>query len=991
MARAAVAVALAVQAKAADLNSTYQWNPVRIGAGGFVTGFVSHPLDPDIRYCRTDVGNAYRWDNTAQEWMPMIVRNADGTGLPADVAAVPGITGCSSIAVDPSNTNIVLMAFPVRRSDDLKATFPSLYENVYRSTDGGRTFTKGNLAVIGAPNGSWRCNGERLKVDPNNGNIIYYCTGTAGLYRSTDAGATWGAVTAGGAPTAAATPINIHFDKNGGTTSAFGQTVSSVVYVVGGDTDVYRSSDGGQNWTNITTGTLLSGHTTNSTLDQNGALWVPLRQNPNGNKLWKFTGTWTTYTVATNASYGYLTSVAVDPTNANRLFAITSGCSVSRSVNGGASWTNLGTFKFANTFGWLPQPVGWRSSGGIFFDANGELWVPQGNEGILRYVPTYSETSINWTIQSKGIEEMVAQDIIIPKGGGDHAVTATEDTTAHYINDPSQFTAVHSTLAPQLLSASNGISTCPNATNYLAIASSDIFNTSSGNNFSGYSNDGGLTWTQFASNPKALQAGSIAVSYRGAWGLGSDRIVMLPYNNRPPYYSHDGGATWTPTASFALTSGTTMVTQIGWWNAALKQRQLKADPFVPGKFYLNFISNGTLSTFHTSSDSGVTWSIVPNAGLPRYAHAGNLEVNYAVQEDLWFVDGFQGTGTTSTPHGLYHSAPGTGNVFTKVPGVQYAWNLALGKGRGQPGDAAYTVFFYGKLASDPAWGIFRSVDAGTTWDRISYYPAGIFDTPTCMAASWDTFGLVYVGFMGNSYVYGKPQSPHIAFTQNFNAGTSISTFTGTTVNLFNTVSQGTAGGGYSITANKELLITRGTDTTNLPLLASGGNLSASLQSGCIIKGTVRAAANPNNYSSRIPVYLQVGTGATLASNLGVYINVGGTAAAPAVSMQPQSQTATNSVSSSTGTPFWLVINKSGSPITYIRPDGISQTLNTSKYDLWFGPDGNSGAVTNKWLAYPTNVLDSFWFLIPSSQSANGCAVAIDDLKVGAIGIGTTQF
>jgi hypothetical protein len=333
---------------AADLSSSYAWNSVRIGAGGYVTGFVTHPLNANVRYCRTDVGNAYRWDNTLGEWMPMIVRNADGTGLPADVAAVPGTTGCSSVAVDPSNVNVVLMAFPVKRSADMNTTYPSLQENIYRSTDGGVTFTKGNLAVVGDPNGlqgSWRAQGERLKVDPNNGNIVYYCTAFAGLYRSLDAGATWAAVTGGGVPTSTSKPLNILYYKNGGTSTLSGQTVSSVIYVVGQDTDVFRSADGGQTWTNITTGTLLSTHTTNSTIDQNGTLWVPQR---NAAKVWKYTGAWTTYNVAI---YDTVTSVAVDPANANRLFAVSNGGAVSRSINGGTSWTHFGRFAYANTFG----------------------------------------------------------------------------------------------------------------------------------------------------------------------------------------------------------------------------------------------------------------------------------------------------------------------------------------------------------------------------------------------------------------------------------------------------------------------------------------------------------------------------------------------------------------------------------------------------------------------------------------------------------------
>ena len=79
-------------------------------------------------------------------------------------------------------------------------------------------------------------------------------------------------------------------------------------------------------------------------------------------------------------------------------------------------------------------------------------------------------------------------------------------------------------------------------------------------------------------------------------------------------------------------------------------------------------------------------------------------------------------------------------------------------------------------------------------------------------------------------------------------------------------------------------------------------------------------------------------------------------------------------------------------MTYTRPDGLTKTLGNGKMDLWFGADGNSGAVLDVYLAYPTYVIDSFWFNLSGSWSvSNGCAVAIDDLKVSTIAVGTTQF
>ena len=87
----------------------------------------------------------------------------------------------------------------------------------------------------------------------------------------------------------------------------------------------------------------------------------------------------------------------------------------------------------------------------------------------------------------------------------------------------------------------------------------------------------------------------------------------------------------------------------------------------------------------------------------------------------------------------------------KVPAVDRAITQAVGKGPENKG----AVYFHGRLVDNPEWGVFRSLDNGTTWERINGFPAGLIDMPTCMAASQDTFGLVAIGFTGNSFVYGR--------------------------------------------------------------------------------------------------------------------------------------------------------------------------------------------------------------------------------------------
>jgi hypothetical protein len=93
-------------------------------------------------------------------------------------------------------------------------------------------------------------------------------------------------------------------------------------------------------------------------------------------------------------------------------------------------------------------------------------------------------------------------------------------------------------------------------------------------------------------------------------------------------------------------------------------------------------------------------------------------------------------------------------------------SFALGAGSGQPGDAPYTIYYeerdsidtYVNPPRDQSQGIFRSTNAGASWDRIARrFPFGIFDPGygSYMSASWDTYGLVGMTRAGQGFVYGK--------------------------------------------------------------------------------------------------------------------------------------------------------------------------------------------------------------------------------------------
>ena len=138
---------------------SYEWKSVPIVGGGFVDGIVFHPEAPGVRYCRTDMGGAYRWDAASNQWTPLL----DWISLDES-----NLQGVESIAIDPQNPQNVYIACGTYTSSSNGA--------ILCSYDGGRTFARIDVPFTMGGNENGRGNGERMMVDPQNGNIIYMGT-----------------------------------------------------------------------------------------------------------------------------------------------------------------------------------------------------------------------------------------------------------------------------------------------------------------------------------------------------------------------------------------------------------------------------------------------------------------------------------------------------------------------------------------------------------------------------------------------------------------------------------------------------------------------------------------------------------------------------------------------------------------------------------------------------------------------------------------------
>jgi hypothetical protein len=283
-------------------------------------------------------------------------------------------------------------------------------------------------------------------------------------------------------------------------------------------------------------------------------------------------------------------------------------------------------------------------------DKAGNLWTPTGQEGTLTIAAANASTATasnppKWTILSTGIEEMVSMDMVVPPGSNDTIVATAMDTTGFYIPNPDNFSAVQIPLQQEIISQGTSVAYCPDTPSYVAVTTSNVY--SNGTNYSGYSTNGGASWTRFGA---ALQfscggskcdipAGMIAVGVRGSRTLGNDHIVLYPPENFAPQYSQDGGATWHVTSSFPLNADGLTIDIVNndyysFTYPQLNQHLLRADPFTADKFYLKFTHAPSL--LYISTDGGQTWKGQPNANLPDYAWGGQLVVNGKAQNDLWY-------------------------------------------------------------------------------------------------------------------------------------------------------------------------------------------------------------------------------------------------------------------------------------------------------------------------------------------------------------------
>lgn len=723
----------------------YTWKNVQIVGGGFVDGIIFHPSEKGLRYCRTDMGGAYRWEPGQNRWIPLLDwLSYEDTNL----------MGVESIALDPSNPDRLYMACGTY-------TNPSTPNGaILISDDRGKTFRRINVPFKFGGNENGRGNGERKAVDPNNGNNLYLGTRHDGLWKSGDRGTTWSKVenfpdiSEGELPDRndpqywrkmgerGSGVVFVVFDPKSGKAKKGSNNLYIGVSLMGKN-NLFRTTDGGKTWEAIP-GQPVQYRLNHAVLASDGVLYLSYGTNPGPARMtdggvWKFytrTGEWTDITPekpGQNKPFGYA-AISVDARNPEVLIASSfgrpGGEEIFRSLDGGKTWK--GVFATGKKFDYTlapyveHTPIHWLFDIEIDpFDSNHAMFTTgYGGHETFDLTDADKGNPTTWGIMSTGIEETVALELLSPPKGA-QVITAIGDYCGFVHNDLDKPVPEGCFLNPHF-GNTNGIACAeknPDMVVRVGVSSGHIKGTNIG-----YSLDGGKTWQPASLPESGSKLGHIAVSADGSsWIWTPDRSV--------PYVTFDKGNTWN---KVVLTGSSD--------NMPVNIRVI-ADRANPAKFYALDLFNGKIYSSTNGGTSFETRDLKLPGDLPR---PGNRGDSRGGQDRIYATPGFENDLWIAAFDGLYRSNQKC-SEYLRLPKVQEIH--AFGFGMAKPGTDYPAIYLIGVV--DGVRGIFRSDDVAKTWTRINddQHQWGLV---LHITGDPKKYGRVYVGTHGRGTFYGDP-------------------------------------------------------------------------------------------------------------------------------------------------------------------------------------------------------------------------------------------
>lgn len=718
---------------------SYLWRPVAIGGGGFITG-LSMDAGGAVRVARADVYGAYIWNTGQNRWVQLV--NSDSMPEPLRVQD-GGNEGVFEIVVAPSRPERVYMAFK---------------GNIYRSDNAGADFiatpiNAGTERLAFDPNSTWRHNGPVMAVGIANPDLVFFGSPNDGLWRSESAGANWTRITSvpyKGAPddpgARPGMPVWIQHPSEG---------MAERIWIMAADFGMHVSDDNGHSFYPLSAATELQPRTLRqgAFTARNSFLGVDY----DGRTVWRYRdGAWTDLAETAGLTRLPYASVAVDPISA-QIYLFDEGGRAFRSNDDGDSWSSLARSSTAGPDDppWLRvSDQSYFAMGHVMFDPSvaHRLWVTAGT-GIYYADLTPDSTAVRWVSQTRGIEELVANDVVQTPGRA--PLFAAWDFGIHVKPDLNVFS---STYGPKerVLIAAQQLATSTADPDFIVTNASDTRTFCCAEDgdavLAGYSFDAGRSWLKFATLPQPpgttpedpwrMSFGTIAVASGDA-----RNIVWQPTYNRSPFYTKDRGASWRrvvlPGEQLPFTGSHAVY--------SYARKTLVADPVLPAVFYLVHSGGGDnaqLQGLWRSEDGGASWRMVFKGEVaPSSRYSAKLRAVPGHAGHLFFTSGV----SHEADMALRRSIDG-GISWESLPAVQRVDDVAFGKAA--EGSSYPTIFVSAQVSGE--YGIWRSTDDARSWKRVADFPVGTLDQVTVLGADPDRFGRVYVGYKGSGWRYGEP-------------------------------------------------------------------------------------------------------------------------------------------------------------------------------------------------------------------------------------------
>ncbi len=435
--------------------------------------------------------------------------------------------------------------------------------------------------------------------------------------------------------------------------------------------NIFVSEDGGKTWVPSFQYYWLDGgyYPPTEQMDENGYPWI------------------------IHSKIHWISSVAIDPFNSKRVFV--------NSGNGVWSTDDIFNYEWSYTNEW-------------------------GNADT-----SYTQHTV-WKFSSKGIEEVVPEDVVSIPGGPLVSVMGDIGGFVHDDVKVSPSGGMHKVLVSgewYNLGSTAGLAYAPKSGKLAQCAKvrevSTRYNTIPIGPVQ-YSTDSGATWTveTYTTNPPTdLNGGKVALSADGSVTL------WMPSTGTTMY--RQSGSTWTIVNGISF-SGRPVGDQVN-----------------PDIFY---VYNKTTGYIHISNDAGVSFIQAGYAGTSNFRNA----VAVPDQEGHVWVPL-----ATENGGGLMRSTDG-GNTFTQVSGVGYC--EAVGFGKAATGANYPAVFIFAEVSG--VKGIWRSIDQGTSWVRVNddEHEYGGLANGEFVVGDMNIFGRVYMSTAGRGIVYGDPTGSTIPVT-----------------------------------------------------------------------------------------------------------------------------------------------------------------------------------------------------------------------------------